>query len=109
MKRIVVTAVAVCLAAAPAFASPKIDAAVKTFQAVGSDPAKQKLFCEMSKAMDSAGDKPTQAVEAKIDGIMKQLGSDFETAWSAADGLNENSADGKAYNKALDDLSGKCS
>jgi opacity protein-like surface antigen len=43
MKRIVVAAVAVCLAAAPAFAaSPKVDAAIKTFKAVSADPAKLK-------------------------------------------------------------------
>ena len=39
---------------------------------------------------------------------MKQLGPDFTTAWNAAEGLDENSADGKAYNAAVDDLSGKC-
>src|SRR6185369_8754920 len=105
-----IAAVAVCVAAAPAFAaSPKIDAAIKTFKAVGADPAKQKVFCDMSKAMDAAGEKPSPAVEAKIDGFMKQLGADFETAWAVADGLNENSPDGKAYNNALDELAGKCS
>src|SRR5437879_1262944 len=110
MKRAVFAAVAVCLAAAPAFAaSPKIDAAIKTFKAVSADPAKLKTFCDMSNAMDSAGDKPSPEADAKINGLMKQLGADFETAWGVADGLNENSPDGKAYNNALDDLAGKCS
>jgi len=110
MKRVVFAAVTVCLAIAPALAaSPKIDAAVKAFKAVGADPAKQKIFCDMSKAMDEAGDKPSPAADAKINGYMKQLGSDFESAWGVADGLNENSADGKAYNNALDALAGKCS
>ncbi len=109
MKRIVFAAVAVCVAVAPALAAaPKIEAAVKTFKAVSADPAKLKIFCEMSKAMDAAGDKPSPAANAKIDGYMKQLGTDFETAWAVADGLNENSPDGKAYNNALDDLAGKC-
>jgi hypothetical protein len=110
MKRVVFAAVTVCLAITPALAaSPKIDAAVKAFKAVGADPAKQKIFCDMSKAMDEAGDKPSPAADAKINGFMKQLGSDFESAWGVADGLNENSADGKAYNNALDALAGKCS
>ena len=110
MKRVVIAAVAVCLAAAPAFAaSPKIDAAVKTFKAISADSAKLKTFCEMSKAMDAMGEKQDPVAEAKIDGLMKQLGADFETAWNAAEGLNETSADGKAYNGALDDLSNKCS
>jgi hypothetical protein len=110
MKRVVFAAVAACLAAAPGLAaSPKIDAAVKTFKAVSADPAKLKIFCDMSKAMDAAGDKPSPAAEAKITGFLKQLGPDFEAAWAAADGLGENSSDGKAYDDALDDLSGKCS
>jgi hypothetical protein len=110
MKRITAAGFTLCLlAAAPALAaSPKIDAAVKAFRAVGSNPAKLKTFCEMTKAMDAAGDKPTPEADAKIDGLMKQLGADFETAWNAADGLDDNSADGKAYNAALDDLAGKC-
>ena len=110
MKRAVLAAVAACLAAAPAFAaSPKIDAAVKTFKAVSADPAKLKTFCDMSKTMDAAGDKESPAADAKINDFMKQLGADFETAWAVAEGLNENSPDGKAYNTALDDLAGKCS
>jgi hypothetical protein len=109
MKRVVFAAVAVCLAAAPTFAaSPKIDAAVKTFKAVSADPAKLKTFCDMSKVMDAMGEKQDAAAEAKIQAFMKQLGADFETAWNAAEGLNESSADGKAYNSAVDDLSGKC-
>jgi|SoimicmetaTmtLAB_FD_contig_31_19265724_length_524_multi_1_in_0_out_0_1 hypothetical protein len=110
MKRVVFAAVAVCLAAAPVLAaSPKIDAAVKTLKAVSADPAKLKIFCDMSKVMDAAGEKADAAADAKIAGYMKQLGPDFETAWNAAEGLNETSADGKAYNGALDDLAGKCS
>jgi hypothetical protein len=110
MKRVVFAAVAVCLAAAPVLAaSPKIDAAVKTLKAVDADPAKLKIFCDMSKVMDAAGEKADAAADAKIAGYMKQLGPDFETAWNAAEGLNETSADGKAYNGALDDLAGKCS
>jgi hypothetical protein len=110
MKRVILVAATVCLAVAPALAaSPKVDAAVKAFKSVSADPAKQKIFCDMSKAMDAAGDKPSPAADAKINGLMKQLGSDFETAWGLAEGLDEKSADGKAYNNALDELAGKCS
>ena len=63
------------------------DAAIKTFKAVSTDPAKLKIFCDMSKAMDEAGEKPSPAADAKINGYMKQLGSDFEIrpgAWRRA-------------------------
>jgi len=110
MKPVVFAAVVACLAASPVLgASPQVDAAIKTFKAVAADPAKVKIFCDMSKAMDEAGDKPTPAADAKINGFMKQLGKDFETAWAAAEGLNDASPDAKAYNNALDELSGKCS
>ena len=110
MQRAVVAALAVCLAQCPALAaSAKVDAAVKTFKALATDPARMKIFCDMGKAMDEAGDQPSPAADAKVDGFMKQLGPEFETAWAVAEGLDDNSPDGKAYNNALDELAGKCS
>src|SRR4051812_36532490 len=89
-------------------ADQKVESAVKVFAATGQDPAKLKTFCEMSAVMDSAGDKEDSATDTKIDGYMKTLGSDFETAWNAGENVDENSADGKALNTALDQLANKC-
>jgi hypothetical protein len=109
MKRVVFAAVAVCLAAAPAFAaSPKVDAAVKTFKGVSADPGKLKTFCEYLKAQDAAGEKPTPAAEAKMDGYLKQLGKEFTDAWGLGETMNETSADGKVFNAAVEELYGKC-
>lgn len=109
MRRILFTAIAAGLLAAPAFAAaPKIDAAVKTFKALPSDQAKMKTFCEMSKVMAAAGEKEDKAADAKIDGLMKQLGPDFEKAWSAGDDLTDTSPDAKVYQAAMDDLMNKC-
>lgn len=109
MQRALIAVVAACLGTLAALAaSPKIEAAVKTFKAVAADPAKLKTFCAMSKAMDEAGEKQDQAAEAKIAGFMKQLGPDFETAWNAADGVDDDSPDGKAYLAGLDQLADKC-
>jgi hypothetical protein len=102
-------ALAVCLAAfASQAADAKIDAAVKTLKQVESDPAKLKTFCAMSDAMDAEGDKEDSAADAKIDGYMKELGPDFETAWNAGENLDENSPDGKQLNDAVDGLASKC-
>ncbi|MBS0242784.1 MAG: hypothetical protein JSS20_11455 [Proteobacteria bacterium] len=109
MKRVAIAILASSLAVSSAFASPQTDAAVKLFKAIGSDPAKLKVFCEMTKTMNSAGDKDDAAADAKIDGYMKQLGADFQKAWGLGEGIDEKSADGKAYNAAVDELSGKCS
>ena len=47
--------------------------------------------------MEAASEKKDKAAAAKIDGLMKQLGPDFESAWTAGNDLDEKSADGKAY------------
>src|ERR1700741_2905724 len=105
MKRFVLAGVVVCLGAYGALAlSPQIDSAVKTLRAVAADSAKLKTFCEMAKTMDLMGDKGDAAAEAKITGLMKQLGPDFVAAWDAADNLDDNTEDGKAYGAAMDDL-----
>ena len=89
-------------------ASPKVESATKVFQSVANDAARVKTFCEMSKAMDAAGEKPDAAADAKIQAYMTQLGPDFQQAWDAGNELDENSDDGKTYAAALDTLSGKC-
>jgi hypothetical protein len=109
MMRIVAAGIVVALAASPCLAAnAKIDAAVKTFQSVGADPAKLKVFCEMQKAMDAAGEKEDAAADAKIDGYMQQLGSAFQAAWNAGNDLEENSPDGKTLDAAIDALASKC-
>lgn len=109
MRRVLFSLVAACLVASPALAAdPKVDSAIKVFKSVSADAAKLKTFCEMAKAMSQAGEKEDKAADAKIDGLMKQLGPDFEKAWSTGDGLAETSADGKAFNTAMDDLMSKC-
>ena len=109
MKRLAIAVAAVCLAASGALAaSPKVDSAIKTFKDVSSDPGQTKTFCDMVKTMDAMGDKEDAAAEAKVTGLMKQLGPDFEAAWTAADDLDENSEDGEAYATAMDELTGKC-
>ncbi len=92
-----------------AAADPKVEAAAKVFQSVSADAQKVKTFCEMAKVMDSAGEKADAATQAKVQSYMKQLGSDFETAWKIGGDVDENSPDGKVYTAALDDLTSKCS
>jgi hypothetical protein len=105
MKRILVACVAVSICAGPCFAaSPTIEA----FQAVSTNAAKLKIFCEMKKVMDARGDRQDPAADAKIQGYMKQLGTDFQTAWVGSDDVDAGTPDGKAPNAALDNLTGKC-
>ena len=109
MKRVVVTGAALALTAWAAFAaSPNIEAAIRTFKSTAADAGKLKIFCEMQKAMDDAGEKESADVDAKIDGYMKQLGTEFQSAWNTGDSVDENSADAKALYGAIDELSAKC-
>jgi hypothetical protein len=110
----VIAAVALCgLLASPAFAaSDSVQTAIKTFEGVGSDPAKLKTYCEMSKLMSEAGDdtddSKAEALDKQMQDYMKQLGPEFESAFEAGADLDPESDDGKAYDGALDALDAKC-
>ncbi len=109
----ILAACAVCgLLASPALAAnPTIEAAIKTFDAVAADAGKLKIYCDMSKlsaGSDDADDSKAEALDKQMQEYMKQLGPDFETAFEAGADLDPESADGKAYDAALDKLDEKC-
>jgi hypothetical protein len=107
--RVLIAGLALCLVTVPALAaSPKIEAAIKVYKGVGADPGKLRTYCEMSKLIERMGDKEDAVTEAQIDRLMSQLGADFQAAWEAGDGLDENSPDGRALYAALDELDDKC-
>jgi len=106
--------IAICgLLASPALAaSESVEAAIKTFQSVGQDADKLKIYCEMSKLMSMDEDVEDEAkaeeLDKKMQDYMEKLGPDFEAAFEAGADLDPDSEDGKAYDGALDDLDGKC-
>jgi hypothetical protein len=107
--RIVVSAAFVCLGAYSAMAaSPKVEAAVKTFKAVAADPAKLKLYCAMNTALENAAEKKDKAAAAKIPQLIKQIGPEFEAAWNAGEDVDDDTPDGKVFVSALDELTDKC-
>jgi hypothetical protein len=113
MKRIVIASLGACAAAvlgtsvAPA-ASPQVDLAIKAVQAVGSDPARLKLFCEFHKLLQSVGDKEDDASQRQIEDLVAKIGPDFSAAWDVAEEIDENSADGQEFYDAVDTLAEKC-
>jgi hypothetical protein len=107
--RIIATATLICLGAYSVLAaSPKIEAAIKTFRGVAADPAKLKIFCTMNAALDKAAEKKDKAEAAKVPPLMKQLGPEFETAWNAGEDVDDETPDGKAFVAGLDELADKC-
>jgi len=109
MLRALISCVALCLlSVAVSAADAKVESAVKVFKQTEADAGKMKTYCEMDKTLDAAGDKEDAATDAKLDGYLKQLGPDFETAWDTSEAIDETSADGKALGAALDELGSKC-
>lgn len=108
---------AVCLGACAALvlgagvvtaASPQVDLAIKAVEAVGSDPGKLKLFCELNKLLQAAGEKEDSAAQKQIENLVAQIGPDFSAAWDIGDELDENSEDGQEFYEAVDTLAEKC-
>jgi hypothetical protein len=102
-------AISLFLIATPALAaSPKVDGALKTLQAVGADPGKLKTFCEFMDVDEKLGDKSDAALEGQMDKLLDQLGTDFKAAWETIEDTDERSPDGRALSAAVDQLEDKC-
>ncbi|MFN0217408.1 MAG: hypothetical protein ACKVP4_01195 [Hyphomicrobium sp.] len=112
MRRVLAGAAAICLVTAGgAFAAdPKVDAAVKTFDAIGAAPDKLEAYCAMSKKMSEIGDdeKKAEAASAEMNGYYDKLGADFEEAFAAGDELPENSPDLEILSQSLTKLDEAC-
>jgi hypothetical protein len=109
MKRILFACAAMALGAGvvPA-ASPAVETAIKTIGAVGADPAKLKVFCELNKIVEAGGDDVDPQLEKQIEDLVGKLGPEFTAAWEVGDELDDSTEDGKAFNAAVDALSAKC-
>jgi hypothetical protein len=89
-------------------ASPSVNQAIKAIEAVGSDPARLKLFCDLNKVLQAAGDKEDPGIQKQLEAIISQLGPDFGAAWDVGDELDETSPDGQEFYTAVDTLADKC-
>lgn len=112
MKKYLAAAALCGLLASPLMAaSAAVESAVKTFEAVGSDAAKLKTYCEMTKLMSSPDvedESKADELDSKMEAFMNALGADFQTAFEAGADLDPESGDGKVYDAALDKLDAKC-
>jgi hypothetical protein len=89
-------------------ASPQVDLAIKAVEAVGNNPGKLKLFCELNKLLQAAGEKEDAAAQKQIEDLVAQIGPEFSAAWDIGDELDENSEDGQEFYEAVDTLAEKC-
>ncbi|MBX9683343.1 MAG: hypothetical protein K2X41_06095 [Hyphomicrobium sp.] len=91
-------------------ADAKIEAAVKTFDEVAANPDKRAAYCAMIKKMEEVGEdeKKAEAANAEMEGYFKTLGTEFEDAWSAGEGLKDGSPDLEVLDAAMTKLDESC-
>jgi hypothetical protein len=109
MLRAMLCTAAVCFMSVAAAAIDDVDLAIKVVKETGADASRLRTYCELTKTISAAGNKQDAGVDAKIDGYLKQLGPNFETAWNTGESADENSVAGREFSAALDELASKCS
>jgi len=101
--------IALSLMTIPALAaSPRIEAAVKVVQTVGTDANRMKTFCELMKIDEQNAKKADPSLQARMDKLLDDLGADFKAAWDTVETIDPASEDGKVLDAALDRLSDRC-
>jgi hypothetical protein len=102
---------------APAATMPKPTVAdiQKLVQTIGADKAKLKTYCDigalqdqMDQAEQKKDAKTLQTLGAKVDGLAKQLGPDYEKVMGGLDQVDPNSAEGKKYTAMFEPLFKQC-
>jgi hypothetical protein len=87
----------------------------KLVQAIGSDKAKVKAYCDIGKlqeqmeqAEQKKDTKTADALSTKADALAKQLGPDYEKVMGGLDQLDPNSAEGRRYTAVFQPLFKQC-
>src|SRR4029079_17900058 len=106
--RALATAIALLLLTVALAASPEIEAAVKVFQTLGSDPNRLKTFCELIEVEEENRQNADPFVESKMNKMLEELGADFKSAWKTVEDTDPASDDGQVLYAALDRFSDKC-
>jgi hypothetical protein len=88
----------------------EIDAAVKFYDGVRTDPDKQKAYCDVRQAIGMMASDPAKfaVAQQKAMAATKQLGPDFGKAQSLASRLDMASGDAKRYTSARQALDRTC-
>jgi hypothetical protein len=110
--RALAAAVALSLVTAPALAaSPQVEAAIKALEAIGADAKRLDRFCKVMEVVEGLQDRIDQLETEMANSLDQLLGADFKAAREAVRKIEEEaqeSADAKALNAAMDQLSDKC-
>jgi hypothetical protein len=114
MKRIVMTplglgacAVVVLIAGSAPAASPSADA-IKGIEAVGSNPTKLNMFCDLIEQLHVAGGEEDPDVQKEIDRLITDMSPEYGAAMDLRKKLDVSSPDVGAIDAAIGTLMEKC-
>jgi hypothetical protein len=94
---------------------PTLADAQKLVQTISSDPAKLKVYCDMGKiqeqvekAQEKKDNKALEAISAKADSLLQQIGPEYVKMMEALDEVDPNSAEGKQFAAVFGTLDKQC-
>jgi IDEAL domain len=94
---------------------PTVEDLQKLVQTISSDEAKLKVYCEIGKlqgeidkALENNDEKAFDAVVAKLDDLVPQIGPNYKKAMDGLAEVDPNSDEGQKFTAALDPLHRQC-
>ena len=94
---------------------PTVADAQKLIQTISSDPAKLKVYCEMGKLQEQVeqaeqkkDNKALEALNAKAESLVQQMGPDYVKMVEGLDEVDPNSDEGKRFVAVFDALDKQC-
>ena len=94
---------------------PTVEDLQKLVQTIASDEAKLKVYCEIGKlqgetdkALESNDEKAFDAIVAKLDELVPQIGPDYKKAMDGLAEVDPNSDEGQKFTAVLEPLHRQC-
>ena len=94
---------------------PTVEELQKLVQTIASDEAKLKVYCEIGKllgesdkALENNDEKAFDAIVAKLDDLVPQIGPDYKKAMDGLAEVDPNSDEGQKLNAVFKQLQEQC-
>ena len=94
---------------------PTVEDAQKLVQTISSNPAKLKVYCDMGKlqeqmeqANQKKDNKAIEALSAKADSLVQQIGPEYVKMMEGLDEVDPDSDEGKQFAAVFDPLDKQC-
>lgn len=96
----------------PAFAvSPKVQAAIKSLEKIEADGAKFQAFCKLLRDIEDVPERDAakaEALDVQLEALLRSIGFDVLQALDLGNDLDPQSADGQAFEAAIEAIEKKC-